>query len=141
MQKLSMKYGIGILIFLSCVASTAQVKIFKCGNEYTNSISEAQARDCKQISGFAPDPNKKRPTPAPAKRSYRSGSSMTYEIEVAHNDELFIVNGEKFSSKTYCFNMEKGDQVKFVDGSPLGVCVSAVLLNLRTSDTCEVWCE
>jgi len=33
-----------------------------------------------------------------------------YEIEVAHNDELFIVNGEKFEAKTYCLGWDKGDK-------------------------------
>ena len=65
----------------------------------------------------------------------------SYEIEVSHNDELFIINSEKFEAKTYCFNMEEGDKVVFLEGSPNGVCVSAELLNLRTKSTCRVWCE
>ena len=66
---------------------------------------------------------------------------ISYEIEVSHNDELFIINGEKFEAKTYCFNMEEGDKVIFLEGNPNGVCVSAELLNLRTKNTCRVWCE
>ena len=65
----------------------------------------------------------------------------SYEIEVSHNDELFIINSEKFEAKTYCFNMEEGDKVIFLEGSPNGVCVSAELLNLRTKNICRVWCE
>ncbi len=65
----------------------------------------------------------------------------SYEIEVSYNDELFIINGEKFEAKTYCFNMEEGDEVIFIDGSPYGACASAELLNLRTKERCEVWCE
>ena len=68
-------------------------------------------------------------------------SVTSYEIEVSHNDELFIINSEKFEAKTYCFNMEGGDKVIFLEGSPNGVCVSAELLNLRTKNTCHVWCE
>ncbi len=64
-----------------------------------------------------------------------------YEIQVSHNDELFIINGEKFKAKTYCFNMEKGDRVVFVSGSPYGSCTSAKILNLRTERICDVWCE
>ena len=64
-----------------------------------------------------------------------------YEIEVSHDDEIFIINGEKFEAKTYCFNMRKGDKVIFLSGSPNGVCVSAELLNLRTNQICRVWCE
>lgn len=68
-------------------------------------------------------------------------SHPSYEIEVSHNDELFVINGEKFEAQTYCFNMEEGDSVIFLDGSPLGACASATLLNLRTRDKCQVWCE
>lgn len=80
---------------------------------------------------------------AERQRGARSAGSSrpSYEIEVSHNDELFIINGEKFEAKTYCFNMEEGDQVIFLEGSPLGACASATFLNLRSRDKCEVWCE
>ena len=68
-------------------------------------------------------------------------AASSYEIEVSHNDELFIINGEKFEAQTYCFNMEVGDRVIFIEGSPHGACASAKLLNLRTQKVCEVWCE
>jgi len=64
-----------------------------------------------------------------------------YYIQVSHNDEFFIINGEKFSAKTYCFNMEKGDPVIFIKGSPFGACVSAEIFNLRTERSCRLWCE
>lgn len=70
-----------------------------------------------------------------------ASAATEYEIEVSHNDELFIINGEKFEAQTYCFNMEKGDRVIFLEGSPYGACVSAKLLNLRTKKICDVWCE
>jgi len=38
-------------------------------------------------------------------------------------------------------NIDEGDAVIFLDGSPHGVCTSATLINLRTRDTCKVWCE
>ena len=79
------------------------------------------------------------PGVAPRQRSGRRAD--VYFIETSHNDELFIINGEKFEAKTYCFNMEEGDEVMFLDGSPLGACASATLLNLRTRRKCEVWCE
>lgn len=68
-------------------------------------------------------------------------AASTYELEASVNDETFIINGEKFKAKTYCFNMWKGDRVMFVEGSPYGACSSAMLLNMRTKNTCEVWCE
>lgn len=79
------------------------------------------------------------PRPTPRARGGRRADA--YQIETSHNDELFIINGEKFEAKTYCFNMEEDDEVIFLEGSPMGVCVSATLLNLRTREKCEVWCE
>ena len=73
--------------------------------------------------------------------SNSSFAATTYEIEVSHNDEFFIINGEKFEARTYCFNMEEGDRVIFIDGSPNGVCVSAEFYNLDKEEKCEVWCE
>lgn len=32
-------------------AANAQERIYRCGNEYTNQVSEARAKDCKLISG------------------------------------------------------------------------------------------
>ncbi len=70
-----------------------------------------------------------------------ASAATSYEIETSHNDELFIINGEKFEAKTYCFNMEVGDRVIFLSGSPFGACVLAEVLNLRTRRTCRLWCE
>jgi len=81
------------------------------------------------------------PTPLPQKRARPSLRADSYEIEVSHNDELFIINGEKFEAQTYCFNMEEGDPVIFLEGSPFGACANAVILNLRTREKCDVWCE
>src|SRR5690606_15287698 len=71
----------------------------------------------------------------------RGSSRESYEIEVAHDDELFIINGEKFEAQTYCLGWEEGDEVLFLEGSPFGACASAELLNLRTREKCDVWCE
>lgn len=64
-----------------------------------------------------------------------------YEIEYAIDDEYFIVNGEKFQAQTYCLGWEEGERVVFVEGSPLGVCVSAELFNIDRKESCFVWCE
>ena len=65
----------------------------------------------------------------------------SYPIEASSNDETFIINGNVFKAKTYCFNVNKGDRVKFVDGSANGACASAKFLNVRTGRICDVWCE
>lgn len=70
-----------------------------------------------------------------------SAGSRGYPIEVSHNDELFVINGEKFEAQTYCFDMEVGDRVLFVEGSAFGACASAEFVNLRNNRKCEVWCE
>ena len=64
-----------------------------------------------------------------------------YEIEKAINDEKFIINGELFEAQTYCLGWEEGDRVIFVEGSAYGACASAKLLNRRTGEICDVWCE
>lgn len=81
------------------------------------------------------------PMPARPRSARPSGRADAYEIEVSHNDEIFIINGEKYAAQTFCFNMEAGDSVIFLEGSPFGACASAVILNLRTRDKCDVWCE
>lgn len=64
-----------------------------------------------------------------------------YIIEASANDETFVINGEVFKAKTYCFGFERGAQVRFLSGSPFGACASATILNVRSGKTCEVWCE
>lgn len=40
------------LLTLSCAfTAQAQDKIYRCGNEYTNTVTDAQAKNCKLISG------------------------------------------------------------------------------------------
>ena len=73
---------------------------------------------------------------APAKRT-RDG----YLIEVAHNDDLFIINGEKYEAQTYCLGWDEGEEVLFIEGSPYGACASAKLYNLDRRESCDVWCE
>jgi hypothetical protein len=65
----------------------------------------------------------------------------TYYIEAAANDEVFIINGEKYEAKLYCMGWSEGDAVVFLDGSALGVCVSATLFNPSRGQVCGVWCE
>jgi hypothetical protein len=65
----------------------------------------------------------------------------TYPVEGSVNDETFIINGEVFKAKTYCFNVDKVDRVKFIEGSALGACASAKFLNTRSGDVCDVWGE
>lgn len=48
-----MKFGFSLL-FLFVASATpvlAQDRIYRCGNEYTNTVTEAQAKSCKLVSG------------------------------------------------------------------------------------------
>lgn len=68
-------------------------------------------------------------------------ANSNYLIEKSNNDEFFLINGEKYRAKTYCFGMQEGDRVVFVQGSAYGACSSAELLNLSSNKICKVWCE
>ena len=48
-----MNYAFLISIALACCAtnSMAQERIYRCGNEYTNTLTGRQAKDCKLIEG------------------------------------------------------------------------------------------
>ena len=47
-----MKFVVFTSLLLVCFASqAADEKIYRCGNEYTNTVTEAQAKTCKLISG------------------------------------------------------------------------------------------
>jgi hypothetical protein len=68
-------------------------------------------------------------------------SPSAYQIEVTANDELFIINGEKFEARTYCLGWNEGERVIFIEGSAYGACASATLFNIDKTDICDVWCE
>ena len=48
-----MKFGFPILTaaLVFAVPAWAQDRIYRCGNEYTNTVTEAQAKNCKLVSG------------------------------------------------------------------------------------------
>jgi len=65
------------LAVLCCATSAwAQDRIYRCGNEYTNTVTEAQAKSCKLISGgnvtvvqaHKPNANRVAATTQPAQR-------------------------------------------------------------------------
>jgi len=70
-----------------------------------------------------------------------SFAEISYFVEASVNDENFIINGEKYSARTFCWNVEEGDQVIFLEGNAYGACAAASFYNKRTRDVCEVWCE
>ena len=71
----------------------------------------------------------------------RCSSPSTYPIEMAYNDEKFIINGEMLEAKSYCMRWDVGDSIIFLAGSAYGACASAELYNVTCSEECSVWCE
>lgn len=41
----------GLLLLLLCSHAQAQDRIYRCGNAYTNAVTEAQAKNCKLVEG------------------------------------------------------------------------------------------
>ncbi len=70
----------------------------------------------------------------------RCSSPSTYPIEMAYNDEKFIINREMFEAQSYCMGWDVGDTVIFLDGSEYGACASAELYNVEREEKCPVWC-
>jgi hypothetical protein len=57
----------------------AQDRIYRCGNEYTNTVRDAQARGCKLVEGanvtIVPAPKLANPSPAPARTGLSASSA------------------------------------------------------------------
>lgn len=102
-------------------------KILVCGTKMIN-VDEKESAEVQ-------------PVHLASTRSRTASAGRGYIVEAAENDETFVINGQIFKAKTYCFGLDKGDRVSFAEGSPFGACVSAKVLNLRNNKICEVWCE
>jgi len=48
---MNMKLLAHIFLFALVPLASAQDRIYRCGNEYTNTISESKAKECKLVSG------------------------------------------------------------------------------------------
>ena len=66
-------------------------------------------------------------------------TGYVHYIESIHDDDVFIINGNEYEAKTYCFDMKRGDSVIFIESRP-DLCTSAHIFNLRTQRVCNVWC-
>ena len=71
----------------------------------------------------------------------KAEARKTYYVQASIDDTVFLIGGEKFEATTYCFGVEKGDEVMFLSGGPNSYCVSAQFYNFATREVCEVWCE
>jgi len=82
-------------------------------------------------------------SPSTATRPTSATASDRGIVSSSVKDETFIVelSGGKavFKARTYCFNVNEGDQVVFTKNP--SVCTSNTFVNKRTGKTCDVWCE
>lgn len=64
--------------------------------------------------------------------------------EISKGGGYFIINDNQFSVRSGspgCFKMHSGDPIRFVEGGPSGICITATFVNLRNGETCDVWCH
>jgi len=132
-----------LMIFAGNLDGAAQgdggdsVEFYEIKNDRFNFIkSKPYGKSLIQTVKKAPEQTKNKISSIPAQHP-----ANAYTIEVAHNDELFIINGEKFEAQTYCLGWSVGETVLFIEGSPYGTCASAKLYNSIRRESCNVWCE
>ena len=103
----------------------------------TKTLVQLSAEELREViviyQRLLDDGSTSRATPLP---SYKS-----QDIQIAHKNKLFIINGSKYEAYTSCFDFEMGDKVIFLDGTPRGQCLTTQLLNIRTDRTCKIWCQ
>ena len=102
-------------------------------------LTDSERVQVKQAEAIAAERAKQLQKSRPTAPSRRSADG--YLIEVVYDDELLIINGEKYEAQTYCLGWEEGEEVLFIEGSPYGACASAKLYNLNRRESCDVWCE
>ncbi|MGL4518667.1 MAG: hypothetical protein ACRCUJ_02910 [Phocaeicola sp.] len=73
--------------------------------------------------------------------SFSAVAADQYVVEIEHNDEMFIINGERYEARTYCMSLEEDDSVIFLEGSPYGNCSTATVYDVNSRNTCDLWCE
>lgn len=73
----------------------AQDRIYRCGNEYTNTVSESQAKNCKLISGGNVTIVQALRPPAPATRVASAGQRVdTVDQRAKDSDARLILEAE-----------------------------------------------
>ena len=70
-------------LLVLCASAQAQERIYRCGNAYTNSVTEAQAKNCKLLEGAnVTVVQGTRPAQAPAQASAASPASAGPRVNV-----------------------------------------------------------
>jgi hypothetical protein len=90
-----MKLVLSLLVIAASIAAAhaADERIYRCGNEYTNTVTEAQAKTCKLISGgnVTVIPAVKPPPPKPAASGQKSD---TPDQRAKDSDARLILDSE-----------------------------------------------
>lgn len=90
-------------VWALCLSAHAQERIYRCGNQYTNTVSEAQAKGCKLVEGgnvtvVQGTRPTKAATPKPASSGAMSASSSarvdTSEQKSRDSDARLILQSE-----------------------------------------------
>jgi hypothetical protein len=61
-------------------------------------------------------------------------------IETVEDIQYFVIDGQKFTAKTFCYEYYDGTYVTFSTGSSDGNCMEAKFSD-GSALPCEVWCE
>ncbi len=90
---------LGLLLLLLCANAQAQERIYRCGNAYTNTVTEAQAKDCKLVEGanVTVVQGTRPAAPAAAPRASPAGSGPrvnTQEQKSRDSDARLILQSE-----------------------------------------------
>lgn len=91
---LNMKFAFTLLCVVASMstAHAADDRIYRCGNEYTNNVSDAQARNCKLISGG--NVTVIQATKVPPKATSSGPGQRTEEQKAQDSDARLILEAE-----------------------------------------------
>ncbi|GEM_PF-4486263 len=71
-------------------------------------------------------------------------ATENYVVDESIDDQIFIINGTKFTAQDVCLNVKPGDEVYFTQigqRDPFNGCAEAEFINLSNQELCNVWCE
>lgn len=89
----------GFLLLVLCANAQAQDRIYRCGNAYTNAVTEAQAKNCKLVEGanvtvVQGTRPAQRPAPAQASPASAGPRVNTQEQQSRDSDARLILQAE-----------------------------------------------
>jgi hypothetical protein len=110
-----MKFGLPIFAaaLVLVVPALAQDRIYRCGNEYTNTVTEAQAKNCKLVSGgnvtvvqaaARPNPGTKVASVSPGQSGQRVDAS---EQRAKDSDARLILESELKKAEARQLDLQK----------------------------------